>query len=235
MKAKPKAVELCAYYLKRLIPCSTREKVRYGVMKWRQAIYPRRIVLGGVSFPYLLHDYNKAWTCERTVEVPFAKYYLDQHPPDRVLEVGNVLAHYYQTTHQVVDKYEVAPGVLNEDVVGIDTARKYDLIISISTLEHVGFDETPRDPLKVLTALSRLRACLSPGGRLLVTLPFGYNSHMDALVRSRGIAFDQEFFLRRVSAMNLWREVDREAALDGKFGFPYSAANALMIGLDRNP
>jgi hypothetical protein len=38
----------------------------------------------------------------------------------------------------VLDKYEQAPGVINEDVVSFSPPQKYDLIVSVSTLEHVG-------------------------------------------------------------------------------------------------
>ena len=59
----------------------------------------------------------------------------------------------------------------------------YDTIVSISTLEHVGMDNTaygaegaraasdPRSELRA--AVGELRRLLAPGGRLLVTVPYG--------------------------------------------------------------
>jgi len=94
-----------------------------------------------------------------------------QHPDERILEVGNVLAHYYPHQHDVLDKYEQAPGVMNGDVVDFRPGKLYDLIVSISTLEHVGWDEEPRDPLKFLRGVEHLTTLLAPGGRMLVTLP----------------------------------------------------------------
>ena len=43
--------------------------------------------------------------------------------------------------HDVLDKYEKGNNVINDDVVSFSTEVKYDLIVSVSTLEHVGWDE----------------------------------------------------------------------------------------------
>jgi hypothetical protein len=40
-----------------------------------------------------------------------------------VLEVGNVLSHYFPVHHDVLDKYEKAKGVINEDVVEFSPAK----------------------------------------------------------------------------------------------------------------
>jgi len=53
-----------------------------------------------------------------------------------ILEVGNVLAHYFNVGHNVRDKYEKYYGVINEDVVMFKPAEPCDLVVSISTLEH---------------------------------------------------------------------------------------------------
>ena len=42
--------------------------------------------------------------------------------------------------------------------------KLYDLIISISTLEHIGWDEAPRDDTKILRALDNLMSLLSENG-----------------------------------------------------------------------
>ncbi len=50
-----------------------------------------------------------------------------------------------------------------KDIVEFVPQDKYDLIISISTLEHVGWDEQPQKPGKLLQAIDHLRAtCLAP-------------------------------------------------------------------------
>src|SRR4051794_2520782 len=64
----------------------------------------------GATLPYLRHPYHYTWLNERAVEVPLAESVLTAAAPSaRVLEIGNVLAHYRPVTHTVVDKYEQAP------------------------------------------------------------------------------------------------------------------------------
>jgi SAM-dependent methyltransferase len=108
----------------------------------------------------------------------------------KVLEVGNVLSHYFHVNHDIMDKYEKAKGVINEDVINFRLSKKYDLIISISTLKHVGWDEYPKDPTKVLVAIENLKRCLSSNGRMVFTLPLGYNPHVDSYIKNDAIHFD---------------------------------------------
>jgi SAM-dependent methyltransferase len=58
----------------------------------------------------------------------------------------------------------------------------FDVVISISTLEHIGLDNTryttdgsyrENDPESFVAAVKELNRVLKPGGRLLVTVPFG--------------------------------------------------------------
>jgi cyclopropane fatty-acyl-phospholipid synthase-like methyltransferase len=149
-----------------------------------------------------------------------------------VLEVGNVLAHYHRVRHAVVDKYERADGVLNRDVVDLRPERDYDLIVSISTLEHVGFDEPgDPDPAKILRAVDVLTACLSPGGRMLVTLPLGCNPHLDRLLDEGGLGLTRRYCMRRMSPDNRWAQASWDEVRGIAYDRPYRCANALVIGV----
>jgi len=75
-----------------------------------------RFTLGGEEYPYFYHWYNRTWRNERTVEIPIVRRILEARPEASVLEVGNVLSHYFGKDHEVVDKYEKAHGVQNIDV-----------------------------------------------------------------------------------------------------------------------
>ena len=125
--------------------------------------------------------YHATYTNERAVEIPVAMGLVDKYRGRRILEVGNVLSHYFSFPHVIVDKYEVGPGVTNEDIDEFATSQKFDLIISISTLEHVGWDETPRDRTKIIKALKNIRNLVNPGGLVMVTLPVGQNPLLDKL------------------------------------------------------
>lgn len=93
--------------------------------------------------------------------------------------MGNVLSNYFSVNHDIVDKYEKSYGVINHDIVDFNPDKKYDLIVSILTLEHVGWDEIPKEPTKILSAIKNMIALLEPEGKIVVTLPLGYNPEMD--------------------------------------------------------
>jgi hypothetical protein len=188
-----------------------------------------RFTFRGEQLPYTFHRYNDTYRNERIVELSIAAWFL-AGASGRVLEVGNVLAHYGVTGHTVIDKYETAPGVLNDDIVGYVPERPFDTVVSVSTLEHVGWDEEPREPEKVFEAFEAVRELVAPGGRLLVTIPIGYNSTLDEGLRDGRLAFDQETWLIRVNRRNDWRECGRDEALASEYGRPFPAANALWIG-----
>lgn len=161
----------------------------------------------GRDIPYFRHAYNYTWLNERAVEVALAIEVLDAHAGRSVLEIGNVLAHYRPVDHVVVDKYEHAPGVINADVADFESATRFDLILAVSTIEHVGLDESVRDPDKPGRAIERLRSLLAPGGRLWITLPVDYNHDLDRQLRAGELGFESVRALRRDKHRNRWREV----------------------------
>ena len=61
--------------------------------------------------------------------------------------------------------------------------KRYDLTIYISTLEHVGWDEVPKEPQKILSAVTAMKALLRDKGKMLVTVPLGYNDFLDQCIK----------------------------------------------------
>lgn len=193
----------------------------------------RRFNFAERSYPYFIHAYLTTWRTERSIEIPLALDALDRHQGGRVLEIGNVLGHYGRGPHDVVDKYEHAEGVLNVDVLDYRPSASYDLVLAVSTLEHVGFDEPePHDPHKPQRALEHLASLLVPGGELLVTLPLGYNPHADEALAAGRLRFDELGFLKRVSS-GTWRQVSAGEVAAARYGKPYPFANAVAIGVRR--
>jgi SAM-dependent methyltransferase len=187
-------------------------------------------VLDGTALPYFRHGYHYTWLNERAVEIPLAEAALHAAgPAARVLEVGNVLGHYRPVTHTVVDKYERAPGVHNVDVVDIDLPGPFDLILAVSTLEHVGLDEEVQDPDKPARAIAHLTSLLAPGGRLWCTFPVGYNPALDAGLREGRLGFDRLTALRRTGRDNGWEQIP----LDDVWGISYDrllyTAHAIVV------
>ncbi|MBH0198663.1 MAG: hypothetical protein HP497_04475 [Nitrospira sp.] len=184
----------------------------------------------GRTYEYLYHPYNRTWKNERGVEIPIFRELLLQHQGKRILEVGNVLSHYFPIQHDVVDKYEVSPGVINKDIVEFIPQQNYDLIVSISTLEHVGWDEQPQEPTKLLQAIEHLRnRCLAPGGQIVASLPVGYNKFFDGLLRDGKSPFTTQHFLKRISKRNYWVESDWNGCKDATYG--RFVAHAICIGI----
>ena len=181
----------------------------------------------GKTYRYHIHPYSLK--NERAVEVSLALDFLREHPGE-ILEIGNVLSNYASIPHEVVDKYEKAPGVINEDVVTFAPGKKYDSIVTVSTLEHVGWDETPREPEKIIRAINHLKELLKDHGELFVTMPMDSNDLVDKMVREQKTGFTEVRYLSRFSASNQWRESTREEAVTAKYGSPFPCANAIVIG-----
>jgi hypothetical protein len=132
--------------------------------------------------------------------------------------------------HDVVDKYEKAEGVINEDVVDFHTSKKYSLIISISTLEHVGWDEYPRDPEKIFDAIKNLKNLLGAGGKLVVTLPLGENNVLDKYLEIGKIKFTENYYLKRISRSNKWEE-NESGYINSEHNPHYPGAQVLFVGV----
>ena len=184
--------------------------------------------LAGEQYAYLVHPYKRTWLTERAVEVPVVQAIVDRHPRERVLEVGNVLSHYRAQTHLVVDKYEQAPGVVNRDVLDLADLGPFDLVVAISTVEHVGWDESPRDPGKALEAIAALQALLAPGGRLVLTVPAGYNQALDRSLSAGAIDFTHAAGLRRDGGTR-WREVPAREVWSAPYDFLMYAARGVLV------
>ena len=189
---------------------------------------PPEFEFGGRRHRYFWHPYNFTWRNERAVEVPIVWSEVERSPADRVLEVGNVLGHYFDARHDVVDKFERAPGVVNADLLEYAPERDYDLVVTISTLEHVGWDDDPRDPPRVGRAFEHLRTLLAPGGRALVTVPIGQNPYLDDLVATADPRLGELRFLSRTGPRT-WAESDAATALKQRYGDPHPGANAVVV------
>jgi hypothetical protein len=188
----------------------------------------------GKSYRYFYHSYNTTWNNERAVEIPLICKLVNKNRDKDILEIGNVLSNYFDIPHDIVDKYEEVEGVINQDVVDFKPSKRYGLIISISTLEHVGWDEIPRDPDKIFSALKNLKDCLTAGGELVVTLPIGLNPILDTFLETGKLKFTENYYLKRISKKNEWIELSSNFHR-AKFGQPFTSANVLFIGIYHKP
>lgn len=180
-----------------------------------------------VELEYETGDYNDAARNERTVEVPIARHFIGEQATRDGIEVGNVMSHYGPMGWSVYDRYEQAPGVVNRDVFDIETHVNW--IVSVSTLEHVRWDCHGGGVIEEggsQKAIEHLRALLRPGGRMLVTVPFGVNPPLDEAILFHELGVARECtFLR--DGDHGWRQAHRPDAWK-----PYGPhwANAVWIG-----
>lgn len=202
---------------------------------WRLRVRPPRFTLLGRTYPIHVAWYNKTWRNERQVEVPPVLELISQNDPGQTLEIGNVLAHYVTTGHTVVDKYEDDPSTLRADVVDYEPGRRFRLIVAISTLEHVGWDEPVRDPAKFGRAIRHLAGLLDPGGLLWASIPLGHNPSADAFIGHPDAGFEVSYLIRRSKRPGDWKE----ATVAAPEAYPYDSeiptAQAVAILRYRSP
>ncbi|MEB3281500.1 MAG: methyltransferase domain-containing protein [Lyngbya sp.] len=130
---------------------------------------------------------------ERGVEVSIGFDFLANAPKGaRMLEVGNVLSNYENSlsehlnirSRRIVDKFEDDIGVDKIDLMDIPSTKKYDAILSISTVEHIEQGLAPfgaygesrivkRNREAPLKAIAKIYDLLAINGKALITVPFG--------------------------------------------------------------
>jgi hypothetical protein len=214
-----------------------RTLARYAFLElWRArpAVRRLRFRFAGREYPLLLARYRATWVTERAVELPLALAALAATPAADVLEIGNVLGHYIRSPHRVVDKYERAPGVENVDVLTLDPAPRYRLVVTVSTLEHVGWDETPREPDKAERAVHHLMRCLAPGGILLFTVAMGWHPPLEEALLANRPGLTRVACLVRTGDL-AWEEVPLATVGARPYGRPFPCANAVLIGTYQAP
>jgi len=187
------------------------------------------------TYCYFYNLYNITWKNERAVEIPVVWDAVQSNANRRILEVGNVLSWYFPIQHDVLDKYEITEGVINEDIVDFKPPENYDLIVSISTVEHIGWDETPREPAKILRAVEHLKTLLASGGQLLITAPLGYNKALDEYLQNGSFGFAKTLFLIRHSKKTDWLEIDEKTAYELIRSHPYRTPEVVLIAAYERP
>jgi SAM-dependent methyltransferase len=167
----------------------------YAAAKWASV---ERALAGAGGEPYGYHD---AGLDERVVEYPWAFERLAalHRPGAPILDAGSVLNHprllahcrerRYSPLSIVTLRYEGSADVSDDVRYEFADLRTlpyrddwFSIVVSLSTLEHVGMDNTGYGDtgaasadasLETIRALQELRRVTAPGGTALVSVPYG--------------------------------------------------------------
>jgi len=183
------------------------------------------------KYRYFYRTYNRTWQNERCIEVPIFLDFLKSLHSKKILEIGNVLSHYVRSNWDIVDKYEGGKNVINEDILNFRPNAPYDTIVSISTIEHVGWDEKEKEPERAFWALKNIKEnCLAPGGSMLISFPVGYNQFLDEMLIKEGFPFSEVFFMKQISK-GKWVQSSFKDVYSSRFNYPFPNANAVVFGI----
>lgn len=143
----------------------------------------------GKYYPFFFNMYNATWRFDRKYEIPIFIKLLEDYGKEDILEVGNTLKHYADVQHDILDKYEVEDGVINEDICSFNPKKKYGLIISISTIEHIGlYQYGIGDSEEIDKAIKNIVSLLKPKGKFIFSFTGGgYNPDLDRWMTEHNI------------------------------------------------
>ena len=192
----------------------------------------RYFTLQNNKLKYFYHKYNNTFDNERIIEIPIVLFLMKKYKIFNYYELGNVLSNYGICGHPIIDKYDEDKSIIKEDIVSYNKPNSISNMISISTLEHVGWDEEIRSPNKIALAIDNiLNKLLLKGGYFIFTVPIGYNPYLDEYLKINRHLMFSHFTLIRTSKSNEWIEVDFEKCIEKKFSSPFNNANGLFIGI----
>jgi hypothetical protein len=186
----------------------------------------------GKSYHYVFHRYCTTWKNERCAIIPIARDFMLEYQKQgkKILEVGNVISYIYPVVHDVIDKYEIVESVINKDIVDFQTSKRYDLIFSIVTIQHIGRTESPTYPRKVLKAIGNLKKILALNGEIVILHALGENKEMDELIKNRQLGFSDQYYLMKVSKY-VWKEASWEDVKDLPYDYSIPSARGVVIGI----
>lgn len=190
----------------------------------------RPFLFRGTSFKHFDHEYNNAALNLRSIEVPIIRRYLADKRR-RILEIGNVLSHYQQTTWPIIDIEEKGERVHNVDVMAYEPKKAFDLIVSISTLEHIGQGKYARHtaPVPLKRIVQHIRGMLTPDGVFAATVPIGYNEMVDRAIREDATGADHVWYAHRIDG-NEWEQCDKDTAMNTQPGRWANAMALIQVG-----
>lgn len=188
-------------------------------------------IYNGRVYPYLHDGYNITRFTERAAEIPVAFGLLNN--AKCVMEVGAVLPHYLpnwpENCHVCIDLYEQFPYVINADVLTFEPDLLFDLVISISTLDHL------KSADEVRAAVARMKSWAAPGGVVFVTLPanqppeVGGGAWLDDLILSGDLGMEVRRMDKVKPDTHEWQEAAVNDTPSRFYNLPTPFANTVYL------
>lgn len=197
----------------------------------------RTFYFQGKKYYYFYNRHNYTFINERAIEIPIFSNIINKHQTSKILEVGSTLWNYFHQQYDVVDKYDESPEIIRKDILRYHPKTKYDLIISISTLEHVGWDESlygkscKNNKNYFLKTLKHLQSLLTDQGSIIFSVPLGYNPYVDLYITKMHDYFDDLYFMQRSPIINRWKQINRTKLRNFKHNYLLGYSNAIAIGV----
>ncbi len=223
----------------------------FKIIKYKFSKAPS-FIFNGTKLNYFYHSYHNHRLGERSVEIPIIRQYLEKTGIRSFLEIGNATNHYYTyfqdliDTKIVVDKYEKGWGVINKDIKDYFIDNKYDLILSISTFEHMDSDcgKNPdyvkgKSKFGTFAADNIFHVCknlLNDGGIFILTAPLSPHYEWNQTVFETGV-FNKDllnvksikkYYMKKINEIE-WQQIDENDAIKAKYNYPFPGINILSI------
>lgn len=190
-------------------------------------------------------DHNSPKVNERTIEVALGLWFMQRHLAriqqvgggEVAVEVGNVLGHYWPPKKRWSGRLLPwqALDLADTGQDAMDASFRNSSVLSISTLEHMGFDNegaervvgvrigASEDGIEAWVRAwdsgpSLLKRIAGEAAEFLVTFPVGVNPRLDAVVARSPDLRRLARVARRVDAANHW-EIDRTGSFNYKYDF----------------
>ena len=164
--------------------------------------------------------YNNPRINERNIELPIAFWFIE-HYNDNLIEIGEVTPFYRDPQHPV---YDLSSDIADRrrDVFDINMTDKN--VLSISTVEHVGFGDYGNTPEPHL-AIEAIRLIRKKSRKHMITYPVGYNEELDYDLMHSEIPY----FVMYRDDKNKWFMFDHKELQMFYYNEPFYAGNAIVV------
>jgi len=173
----------------------------------------------------------------RSVEIALGKLAFERFKGQYILEVGNTLHQYIGGYHLCVDQFDPEQRVIQKDILGFEAFGAFDLVISISTIEHIGYDTTyhgneKKEGWRAVQATRHCYNLMRDGGSLLATWDIGANPFLDLAIEQKVIPFGSYYYLAQDPETLQWSEISQEQLKEREalYGHDRDFSRDLFVG-----